>query len=169
MKLVSHPRLCELLHYDPDLGIFWWLVRNSQRAIEGSVAGAVSNGYILIGVDGVRYKAHRLAWFYVHGVWPEEQIDHINGNRSDNRITNLRESTNAKNQQNIWLPKSHNKLGLLGVSKAYNGNGFYARLVVNGVAVFCRYFASAQDAHAAYMAAKRKYHPSNHIGECNAE
>jgi HNH endonuclease len=84
-------RLRERLHYDAETGVFTRRV-GSSNARAGDVAGSVhSTGYVRISIDGGKYTAHCLAWFYVHGVWPSDQIDHINRNRSDNRIANLRE------------------------------------------------------------------------------
>ena len=84
-------RLRERLHYDAGTGVFTRRV-GSGHARTGEMAGSVhSTGYVRISIDGGKYTAHCLAWLYVHGVWPPDQIDHINGNRSDNRIANLRE------------------------------------------------------------------------------
>jgi hypothetical protein len=84
-------RLRERLRYDGGTGVFTRRV-GSGHARAGEIAGSVhSTGYVRIGIDGGKYTAHRLAWLYVHGVWPSDQIDHINRNRSDNRIANLRE------------------------------------------------------------------------------
>jgi hypothetical protein len=84
-------RLRERLHYDAETGVFTRRV-GSGHAHAGDMAGSVhSTGYVRIGIDGGKYTAHCLAWLYVHGVWPSDQIDHINRNRSDNRIANLRQ------------------------------------------------------------------------------
>jgi hypothetical protein len=84
-------RLRKRLRYDAETGLFTRRV-GSGHAHAGDMAGSVhSTGYVRICIDGGRYTAHRLAWLYVHGVWPSGQIDHINRNRSDNRIANLRE------------------------------------------------------------------------------
>ena len=84
-------RLRERLHYDAETGVFTRRV-GSSNARSGDVAGSVhSTGYVRIGIDGWKYTAHHLAWLYVHGVWPSDQIEHISRKRSDNRIANLRE------------------------------------------------------------------------------
>jgi hypothetical protein len=98
-----HKRVHELLSYEPRFGYFFWKInRGSSKA--GDVAGSVCpDGYRLIKVDGKSYKAHRLAWLMTHGEWPAEQIDHINGVRTDNRIVNLREASKKQNLSLIHI------------------------------------------------------------------
>lgn len=89
-----------MLSYDPETGVFTWLKRKPKR-MPGDVAGYVnSNGYVKIRVGGTKYSAHRLAWLHYYGVWPSQFIDHINWNRSDNRIANLRDVSHAVNAAN---------------------------------------------------------------------
>lgn len=88
------------LNYDPETGVFTWRI-NSSRAKAGAVAGTVnSRGYVIICIRKRGYMAHRLAWFYVHGYWPPEETDHINGDRADNRLSNLRLATKRQNMHN---------------------------------------------------------------------
>ena len=90
LRLLTAERLREQLRYDAETGVFTRRV-GSGHARAGDMAGSVlSTGYVRIGIDGAKYTAHCLVWLYVNGVWPD-QIAHINGNRSDNRIANLRE------------------------------------------------------------------------------
>lgn len=97
---LTQNRLKELLVYDPDTGGFVWR-RTKGRAKAGQPAGATDTyGYRVIRVDGVLYKAHRLAWLYVHGKWPDGLLDHINRAPGDNRLLNLREVTQSENSHN---------------------------------------------------------------------
>src|SRR5690606_29052356 len=106
-------RLKELVSYDPKSGKFFWLDRAREefstsqaygvfisQYLGREAGGKQGGGYLRFSVDGKHYLAHRLAWLYVHGKWPSDQIDHINGDRSDNRIDNLRDVTHAENRRN---------------------------------------------------------------------
>lgn len=115
-----------------------------------------SRGYIQVKLNGVAYRAHRVIWAIHNGSWPEGQIDHRNGNRSDNRITNLRDCSHSINMQNKRYAHSNNKSGFLGVSR--NGNKFVARIKVNGCRVLLGSFGTAEEAHSAYVNEKRKRH-----------
>lgn len=107
--------LRELLTYNPETGVFVRRV-TLGKIKAGMVAGSPSShGYLLISVAGTRYKAHRLAWLYVYGEWPKEDIDHINRVTSDNRICNLREATDHQNLWNMKKPIT-NSSGYKGVS-----------------------------------------------------
>lgn len=97
---LTQNRLKELLVYDPDTGGFVWR-RTKGRAKAGQPAGATDTyGYRVIRVDGVLYKAHRLAWMYAHGRWPDGLLDHVNRRPDDNRLLNLREATQSENMHN---------------------------------------------------------------------
>lgn len=108
--------LRSLLAYDAETGVFTWRARTSNRIKVGDVAGAKSkDGYVLIRLNGTLYKAHRLAWLYVYGEWPDAEVDHINGDPGDNRICNLREATRKQNMENVKLSSS-NSTGFRGVT-----------------------------------------------------
>lgn len=157
---VTVERLKELLDYDPMTGLFKWKVR--RKGVEaGDVAGAVNHeGYISIGIDNSVYKAHRLAWLYMFGRMPNGMMDHRNGDRADNRIENLREATPGQNSQNKHVASAKNKSsGLMGVSWSNDRNKFYARICVNGKVRALGRFDTAEEAHQAYLAAKRELHP----------
>lgn len=111
MDKISHNELCEIVFYNPNTGEF--IRRKKGRGIaQGTVCGFVErNGYVRIRVKGQRYQAHRLAWFMIHKRWPKDQIDHVNGDRSDNRIENLREASSLQNAMNKSI-FSNNKSGL---------------------------------------------------------
>ena len=155
-KNLTLHRLRDVVAYDKATGVFVWRVAASQRASVGAEAGRESQGYRVIGIDGARYLAHRLAWFHVYGDWPIGQIDHINGNKSDNRIGNLRDVSRQVNNQNIRTAQRDSRSGILGVR--VEGAGFTARLKVDGKSLHIGSFRTEDEASAAYIAAKRKHH-----------
>lgn len=157
-ELLELVELRKLLRYEPETGKFYWLKTLSNSACAGKEAGTGKNshGYHQIQINKKQYKVARLAWFYTHGVWPD-QIDHINGNRSDNRIFNLRSVNKTTNTRNQRKPHSNNKLGIQGVTKKSH-NKFYAEIKVNGKKIHLGSFNSANEASIAYQEAKRKYH-----------
>lgn len=156
--MLTQERLKELLEYNPDTGIFAWRVRASLHLRIGDIAGTLHNdGGLYIGINGKRYYAHRLIWLYVYGRWPENLIDHINHKRTDNRIVNLREATQAENQHNKIRANKDSHTGFLGVSK--RGKGFNAQIRLNGILKYLGRFKTPELAHAAYLDAKRKFHP----------
>lgn len=155
MKSLAHSRLLELLHYDPTTGLFSWKVQNSNRIKIGSLClNKDRHGYIRIRLDNQLYWAARLAWFYTHGVWPQHDIDHINGIRDDNRISNLREATRSQNLANR-KPK-HN--GPKGVTFVKRTGKWVASVAKNRVVVFHKYFETKEEAKRAYLEAAKLYH-----------
>ena len=152
-------RLRKLLDYDSETGVFRWKVRASQRITVGDVAGCrkMPAGYCVIRIDGHLHKAHRLAWMHFFGAWPSTNIDHRNENGFDNRIANLREATHLENGQNISRPNRNNSHGLRGV--VANGNRWQAKISVAGHSHCLGTFATPEQAHAAYLAAKNRLHP----------
>jgi len=158
---VTHRRLREVLHYDPDLGWFMWLVAPPYSQIQpGDIAGRMdSRGYVALYVDGVRYKAHRLAWLWMNGVWPEGQIDHRFEIKDDNRISELRDVCNAVNVRNVSKARTNNKLGLLGVSPSRDR--FKASIRVDGKRISLGTYDEPEAASRAYNEAKRRHHPES--------
>lgn len=146
--------LKECLDYNPDTGIFTRKTRPDLK-----ILGTKRNGYLLIRVNRKLYSQHRLAWFYIHGYMPENYIDHINGIKSDNRISNLRQATGSENNQNMKQPSKNNKLGFLGVGFSKRNKAFTARITINYKSTFIGYFKTPQEAHNAYLQAKRQLHP----------
>jgi hypothetical protein len=100
-KQITAELLKELLHYNPDTGIFTWAKSVGQRAQVGRIAGSrTPSGYIKISLSRRLYSAHRLAWLYMKGSWPSHEIDHADNNPSNNAFSNLREATKSQNAQN---------------------------------------------------------------------
>jgi hypothetical protein len=160
--MLTHERLLEVLDYDPETGVFRWKVSPRGNVCAGDVAGCLGGrGYAAIGVDLALYRAHRLAWFYVTGEWPQGAVDHVNGRRDDNRFSNLRVVSNAINSQNLRRAHSDSRTGLLGVYPHKKSGRFQSRIMVGGARKHLGTFETAQEAHAAYLAAKRQLHPGN--------
>ena len=100
-KPLTLQRLREVLSYDPDTGLFTWKKRTGSRAVVGAIAGTANNGgYIQVSIDGVLYYAHRLAWLYMTGEWPEAEVDHARMRPGDNRWDQIREASRSQNEQN---------------------------------------------------------------------
>ena len=150
-NVLTAERLRTLFRYDVGTGHFFFLTRASRRTPAGSLAGSLNNeGYRHIRVDGSAYKAHRLAWLYVNGVWPSGMIDHINGDRDDNRIVNLREATRSENLANSRVFR-RGKISPKGVR--LTPHGWSARIQVQKQPYFLGFFETEADAVAAYAAA----------------
>lgn len=151
--------LKSILDYNSYTGTFVWKVYKSSRAVIGSIAGTFNpDGYLIIKIDGKNYRSHHLAWLYTHGIWPSDILDHINGERADNRIINLREATIQLNAQNQRNPVITNKCGLIGVRFRKDAGKFTAQIKLNGKTKHIGYFTDKNDAHAAYILAKRELH-----------
>jgi hypothetical protein len=158
MMNLTADKLNELLIYEPDTGVFRWRVTLGHRGKAGRMAGAIRNGYRLIGIDKKMYAAHRLAWVMVHGDWPDGEIDHINGDPSDNRITNLRDVGRGINLQNQRSAQARSKSGLLGASFHKARGKWRAQIAFQGKTEYLGYFDSAEEAHTAYVRRKRELH-----------
>jgi len=157
---ITHERLLQLVNYDPETGVF---TNNASR--KGAPAGAKTgspkgNGYLELRLDYKAYLAHRLAWFYVHKEWPKGHIDHINHNRQDNRIANLRDVTQAVN--NAKGPNHDGKLGVFGIPGVKMGGvgrkSLIASLTVDYKSKHLGTFQDLKSAYESYSAAKLKYH-----------
>lgn len=152
-------RLRELLHYDPETGVFTRLTRSAWNVVRGSNAGTVTRqGYIQISVDGRSYLAHRLAILFVRGEFPECEVDHIDGVKSNNALLNIRCVDLFVNHQNIRSAHKDNKTGFLGVSFRKDVGKFSANIYSNSRNVPLGWFETPQEAHAAYVEAKRRLH-----------
>lgn len=163
---LSKAEVESVLSYSPETGEFNWLRKagssradlawNGQRA--GRVAGCISgSGYNTIGVCGRLYQAHRLAWLCVYGRWPVGDIDHINGDRADNRISNLREATRSQNNCNRGAT-SANTSGYKGVFFKKHGSRWQAQIKINGRIKHIGYFPTPEAASVAYTEAALRLH-----------
>jgi hypothetical protein len=151
--MIAAEELREILDYSPETGHFYW--RQSQNAVHsGQIAGCMHHsGYRVINIKQRQYQAHRLAWLYVHGFWPPEQIDHINRVKDDNRIANLRLATRSQNMMNRNL---RNKAGYRGVHRNSKSTGYNAYIKRNGRSTYLGYFETAEQAYEARLKAERK-------------
>lgn len=152
MSKPNSTRLRELLNYDPATGVFTRRLGVRGFAAGSTVGSPHSAGYIYCSVAGYRCFAHRLAWCYMYGDWPEGELDHINGVRNDNRIDNLRLATRSENMLNRHRPRKGNKSGYIGVSS--HKDRWRADLTVDGAQQYLGLFDTPEEAHAAYVAAK---------------
>ena len=149
--------LRELLHYNPDTGIFTWKVGSANQVKAGDVAGCQNVlGYLRIQLQSRKYLAHRLAWLYVRGEWPKDQLDHVNRVRTDNRITNLMDVSTKQNMQNAGK-YSHNTSGHPGVYWYKRDSKWQARIMHNRKNIHLGYFTDIEEALAARKAGELKY------------
>ena len=153
----------ELLRYDPETGELFWLPQKGKgRTSTEKPAGSQKNdGYIRVTINYREYPAHRVGWLLHYGRWPTLDIDHINGIKNDNRISNLREVTDSENQQNLKRPSAGNKTGYLGV--CYYRGKYLANIKLNGKQHRLGKFDCPKTAHEAYLNAKRQLHPASTI------
>jgi len=153
-------RLRDLLDYNPDTGVFRWRVTRASNARAGSVAGSIDKeGRWRVKIDGRDYFASRLAILYVTGAWPRHQIDHVDGNKANDRVANLRDVSQKINQQNKATPQRSNRTGLLGAHRNARGRRYRAVIHVDGKQLFLGTFDTPEAAHRAYVNAKLDLHP----------
>ena len=155
--MVTQAQLKEVLHYDPTTGAFTWLVRRNSRVPAGSIAGGVdSKGYGFITITGTHYRAHRLAWLYTYGTFPVAYIDHVNRDRLDNRLDNLREATGMENAKNT-VKYANNTSGFRGVNLHPSGK-WRATGQIAGKQKHLGLFSTPEAASAAYEAFAAQHH-----------
>lgn len=167
MARTTQPTLCAeqvrlLLDYNVETGELRWTAAASKGRLTQRVAGSMTaNGYRQVKIGRSMYLAHRLAWLIVHGEWPDGQIDHINGNRADNSLGNLRVLTHSQNKQNIAVTGTKSRSGLMGAvyvpGSSRRRERWESRIKVNGVSRHLGRYASPEEAHAAYMRAKAQF------------
>lgn len=153
---LTRERLSQVMGYDPETGLFTRLINTANRPV-GEVAGTLkSSGYILLDIDGHRYRAHRLAWLYMTGAWPSLDVDHRNRVRSDNRWDNLREATCVQNGANS-PKKRFNRSGYKGVYWNKQRGKWAAKINPNRKQVHLGFYDRVEDAAAAYERAAPEY------------
>lgn len=163
---LSHDYLLKRLDYNPETGEFTWKPKVGGPRINGRfngrMAGRVaghshSSGYIELALDGVKYYAHRLAWFYTHGEWPPEDIDHIDRDRGNNRVSNLRLATRSQNLRNTVV-RPYSKTGVKGVKFCKKIGKYVATITLLGQAKYLGLFDDKESAGAAYREAAAILH-----------
>lgn len=157
--LVSFERLHALYDYDPATGAWTRkIARKGRNGAVGFTEGALSTkGYAVICADNHRYFSHRLAWFWMTGQWPDRQIDHIDGDKLNNRWANLRLATPSQNLANTGKPR-HNTSGFKGVSWSKNKNKWRAYISIENKTKHLGYFEELESAHVAYDLAANAIH-----------
>lgn len=149
---LTQERLKQLLHYDAPSGVFRWRGSWGNCRQPWSVAGRKNDkGYVVIDIESRTFRAHRLAWFYTHGAWPKNQLDHRNGVRDDNKLSNLRDATNKENHENFTLSRV-NTTGHRGVSWDKSRQAYTAKVTHHGKTINIGRFDTADEAGAAASA-----------------
>ena len=149
----------ELLDYNPYTGNLIWKKILSPRRQVGDIAGCDKHrtGYSQVQINGKQYAIHRIVWLWVYGDWPKQQIDHINGIRSDNRLVNLREASPKENQQNRGINKN-NTSGYRNVSWDKYAKKWRAQFYREGKLYILGLYDSPEEANVVYLKEKAKYH-----------
>jgi hypothetical protein len=167
VKDISAERVRELLDYDSDTGAFFWRVANGSRKA-GSSAGCYTDTerYPTLGIGNKQYSLHRLAWLYTFGYWPTNAIDHVNRDKHDNRLCNLRDVPTVINLQNVRGQSDHKNVT---VRHAVNRSGdpyTYYEVALNVMykPIYIGRFKTLEAANAAAEEARLKYHPG-HVGK----
>ncbi len=146
MKMISQKRLKKTIHYNPETGLFTRIIRSKYKNNTGLVkTGVSSQGYLRLTVEGKRHYAHRLAFLYMNGSMPKEQVDHIDHDRTNNSWSNLRSVSPAENNKNMSI-RSDNSSGVHGVDWKERDNRWRARIYVDGKESHLGYFAEFSDA-----------------------
>lgn len=152
-KTVTHKRLVEFLDYNPETGVFTWRHRpHTTKPFPGSIS---PRGELLIGIDGRRYSAHRLAWLYIHGSWPDGVIIPLDGDYLNLRLSNLSHETRQQASRRR-TKRLDSKSGLRGVSWSALPKRWVAQITVDGKHIPLGIFDLKEDASAAYETARLK-------------
>jgi predicted ribonuclease toxin of YeeF-YezG toxin-antitoxin module len=155
MSDLTQEELKRLLHYDPETGVFTWrVIKGWVRA--GAIAGGINSlGYQQIKINRRNHRGHRLAFLYMTGSWPVADVDHIDGNKSNNRWDNLRPATRSQNNANSKI-RSSNSAGYKGVTYCKRDNRWRAAIRKDGRHYHLGHFDTAAEAYAAYLIKARQ-------------
>lgn len=155
--MLTQERLKELLHYNPETGVFVWIVSPRKGMQPGIAGSATTTGYRFVIINYKRWPSHRLAWLYMTGSFPEKELDHINLIRGDNRWKNLREASRSENMRNTARP-SNNTSGVKGVHWHKPSKRWTARIKINGFKKHLGGFKKFEDAVEAINKARPLIH-----------
>lgn len=159
--MLTQEQLRKLVRYSPSVGVFEKLIGQGTKASpkRWKLLGKSNpeNSYIYLMIHGKKYTAHQLAWLYMHGEFPTHMIDHIDGDRTNNAILNLRQSTGSQNSANSQISKSSTS-GIKGVTWSKAAKKWVARIVSNGKVAFNEYFEKIEDARSAIEAKRVEIH-----------
>ncbi|QDX29533.1 HNH endonuclease [Dickeya poaceiphila] len=162
--MLSHRQLIELINYDESTGIFTWNVDRTGGVKKGDEAGYINNlGYRMIKLFGELHLAHRLAWFYKHKYWPSN-LDHLDRNKDNNSLNNLRECSKSENQMNRAVP-SNNTSGVKGVVWNKRTSKWQAQAGLNGKRYYLGLFNELSDAKNAYISFCKENHGEFYAGD----
>lgn len=154
--------LKSMLSYDNETGVFQWIEVRRGRNLGRPVGCVNGDGYLQVSISGRLYSAHRLAWLYVYGAFPRYVIDHIDGDKTNNRIANLRDVSWTTNRENLRRASSNNKsTGLLGASLHIGTGKYVAQIKSKGTPYYLGQFSTPEEAHQVYLEAKRQLHKGN--------
>jgi len=155
-RMLNAEEAKSIMAYNPETGVITWLRHMTPRARAGTEAGVIQSGkYRRIGYLGRYYLAHRLAWLLMTGAWPQGEIDHVNGQKSDNRWSNLRLATSTQNRRNT---RHSNSSGLIGAAYSAHKGMYRASIRIDGKRKFLGWFETAEEASAAYVRASKELH-----------
>lgn len=159
-SLTTAERVRELFEYDAELGVLRWRIRQGNRAKVGGIAGTRNkiSGRMIVCVDGVQFLSYRVIWLHVYGAWPTGEIDHIDGDPSNDRLENLRDVSARVNCENKRSARSDKRFGSSLGAYPSDGGRWRAQIVVRGKAIHLGCFGTESEAHHAYIEAKRKLH-----------
>ena len=161
MPELTAKRARELFDYDPLTGVLTRRAYLRGHKVGEVVGGVNSDGYRRVYTGKRSYLVHRVAWLMAHNAWPTNTIDHINGDKLDNRLANLRDVSRQENKENMRGPRADNQSGFLGVYWHKHVQKFQTSIRTSGKLIHLGYYTTPEEAHQAYLTAKRRLHAGN--------